>query len=208
MSCFGIVGKGALHDVIIDILGIENYVGYYDDTESNNQLYLGKLNQITGNNHLFLAIASIKNMLLRESLLNHLKTKNLLGSNAVSKRANLSMNVSLGQGNIVLPFVQIGVNTMIGDGNIVFSNSVIEHDCKLGNNINIAPGVSIAGNVTIKNNVYIGVGANIIDGVTINQNSIIGAGSTVLKNVEAYSVYFGAPARKIKQNDLFKSINL
>lgn len=207
MSDFSIVGKGALHDVIIDILGIEKYKGYYDDKESSDKLYLGKLNEIQSKDHLFLAIASIRNMLLREFLLKQLKAKNTLNFNAISQKANLSRNVSCGTGNIILPFVQIGVNTLIGDGNIVFSNSVIEHDCKLGNNINIAPGVSISGNVIIEDNVYIGVGANIGDGITIKKNSVIGAGSTVLKDVESYSVYFGTPAKKIKQNNLYKSVN-
>lgn len=208
MNDFSIVGKGALHDILIDILGVENYKGYYDDYESKDPLYLGKLNQITNSNHLFLAIASIKNMLLRESLIKQFKAKNILGLNAISQKANLSRNVSCGTGNIILPFVQMGVNLLIGDGNIIFSNSVIEHDCKLGNNINIAPGVSIAGHVVIEDNVYIGVGSSICDGVTIRKNSVIGAGSIVLKDVEASSIYYGTPAKKMKQNDLYQSVSI
>lgn len=206
MNHFSIAGKGALHDIIIDILGMENYKGFYDDYESKDSFYLGKLNQIQSHNHIFLAIASIKNMLLRESLIKQFKEKNIFGMNAISQKANFSRNASCGTGNIILPFVQIGVNTLLGDGNIIFSNSVIEHDCKLGNNINIAPGVSIAGKVIIEDNVYIGVGSNIGDGVTIRKNSVIGAGSTVLKDVDTNSLYYGTPAKKIKQNDLYQSI--
>lgn len=205
MNNYAIIGKGGLHDIIIDILGEKNYLGFYDDKENRSIYYLGKVNQIKTDN-IFLAIGSISNMLLREKIINELKIRNKLNTNAISKKSNISNQSSFGNGNIVLPFVQIGVNTSIGDGNIIFTNSVIEHDSKIGNNVNIAPGVNIAGNVTIGNNVYIGLGVNIIDGLKIGKNSVIGAGSTVLSDIEENSVYVGSPAKKIKNNDLYKSI--
>lgn len=36
MSKYTIIGKGGLHDIIIDILDIEDYLGFYDDKESLN----------------------------------------------------------------------------------------------------------------------------------------------------------------------------
>lgn len=202
---YTIIGKGGLHDIIIDILGKNFYQGFYDDRLHNTNYYLGELAKV-GNLPSLVAIASISNMLLREKILKNLKDKNLLSLNAISTKSNLSSGTTLGFGNIILPFVQIGVNVSLGDGNIVFSNSVIEHDSKIGNNVNIAPGASIAGNVNIQDNVYIGVGTNIIDGITIGKNSVIGAGSTVLKDVEENSIYFGSPAKKIKNNNLYKSV--
>ncbi len=206
MSNYTIIGKGGLHDIIIDILGEKNYLGFYDDKENLSNYYLGKVNQMK-NENTFLAIGSISNMLLREKIINELKIKNKLNSNAISQKSNISNNASFGNGNIVLPFVQIGVNTCIGDGNILFANSVIEHDSKIGNNVNIAPGVNIGGSVIIEDNVYIGLGVNIIDGIKIGKNSLIGAGSTVLEDVDENSVYIGTPAKKIKINDLYRSIN-
>lgn len=205
MSKYTIIGKGGLHDIIIDILDIEDYLGFYDDKESPSKFYLGNIRQVKDENT-FLAIGSISNMLLREKILKDLKNKNLLSLNAISTKANLSSGTALGFGNIILPFVQIGVNVTLGDGNIIFSNSTIEHDSKIGNNVNIAPGVNIAGSVSIEDNVYIGVGANIIDGIKIGKNSVIGAGSTVLKDVEENSVYVGTPAKKIKDNNLYRSV--
>lgn len=57
--------------------------------------------------------------------------------------------------------------------------------------------------VVIERDVWIGHGVIIMDGVTIGEGSIIGAGSIVTKNVESYSIYLGAPAKKIKNR--FKS---
>lgn len=50
----------------------------------------------------------------------------------------------------------------------------------------------------IGNDVWIGYGAIIMGGVTIHDGAIIAAGSIVTKDVEAYSIYAGNPARKIR----------
>ena len=49
----------------------------------------------------------------------------------------------------------------------------------------------------IGNDVWIGYGAVVMQGVIIDDGAIIAAGSIVTKNVEAYSVYGGNPAKKI-----------
>jgi acetyltransferase-like isoleucine patch superfamily enzyme len=49
--------------------------------------------------------------------------------------------------------------------------------------------------VKIGNCVYVGSGAVILPGVTIGDNSVIGAGAVVAKDVPAFSVVMGVPAR-------------
>ena len=51
--------------------------------------------------------------------------------------------------------------------------------------------------VTVGDDVWIGFGAIILSGVTIGEGSVIAAGSVVTKDVEAYSVVGGNPAKKI-----------
>ncbi len=50
----------------------------------------------------------------------------------------------------------------------------------------------------IGNGVWIGAGAIILAGVSVGNGAVIGAGSVVTKNVPAYSVVAGAPAKKLK----------
>jgi chloramphenicol O-acetyltransferase type B len=65
----------------------------------------------------------------------------------------------------------------------------------------------------IGDDVWIGYGSTIIQGVKINTGAIIAAGSVLTKDADAYSIYGGNPAKKIKERfesdkDLEKHINL
>lgn len=53
--------------------------------------------------------------------------------------------------------------------------------------------------ITIKDKAWIGFDCKILKGVTIGEGAIIGAGSVVSTDVEAFCVYAGNPAVKIKE---------
>jgi acetyltransferase-like isoleucine patch superfamily enzyme len=52
--------------------------------------------------------------------------------------------------------------------------------------------------VTIKRGAWIGTRATVLPGVTIGEHAVVGAGSVVAKNVEAYTVVAGNPAKFLR----------
>lgn len=53
--------------------------------------------------------------------------------------------------------------------------------------------------IVVEDNVWIGANATIIAGVRIGTGSIVGAGAVVTRDVDAYTVVGGVPARVIKR---------
>ncbi|MBD1866391.1 acyltransferase [Cyanobacteria bacterium FACHB-471] len=59
--------------------------------------------------------------------------------------------------------------------------------------------------IVIENNCWLGSGVKVLDGVTIGEGSIIGANAVVTKDIPAYSIATGIPAkvvrRRVNEND-------
>jgi UDP-2-acetamido-3-amino-2,3-dideoxy-glucuronate N-acetyltransferase len=51
---------------------------------------------------------------------------------------------------------------------------------------------------TIKKNASIGAGSVILGGITIGENAMIGAGSLVTKDIPANELWFGTPAKFVR----------
>lgn len=54
------------------------------------------------------------------------------------------------------------------------------------------------GSITLKQGCWIGAGVIILPGVTIGENSVVGAGAVVTKNIPAFTIAVGNPAKVIK----------
>lgn len=63
---------------------------------------------------------------------------------------------------------------------------------KRWNHVAIAP-------VTLGNKCWIGFGASILKGVTVGDGAVVGANSVVTRDVPAFSVAVGSPARVVRQ---------
>jgi acetyltransferase-like isoleucine patch superfamily enzyme len=98
---------------------------------------------------------------------------------------------------------------------------VIHCDAKIGNSVLLAPRVALigrddhridavgstiwdsprgeGGKVIVEDDVWIGFGAIVMSGVRIGTGSVIAAGSVVTKDIPAYSVAAGVPAKVIRE---------
>ncbi len=144
--------------------------------------------------------------------------------NALSKSGIIFGNNVTIQNNTIIECT--GVINELGEGLIVGNNVGIAPNCffqirgqvNIGSNVLFGPGVYLFSEnhrhnetdmfineqgtnrigVNILDGVWIGSRSVILDGVTIGKNSIIAAGSVVTKNVPAYEVWGGTPAKLIK----------
>lgn len=102
-------------------------------------------------------------------------------------------------------FIKMGDRVNVQDGAVIHA-TYQKSPTTIGNDVSIAHNAIVHG-CTIEDEVLIGMGAIVMDDALIGHNSIIAAGAIVLQNtvVEPFSIYAGAPAKKIKDLDQSKA---
>lgn len=108
----------------------------------------------------------------------------------------ISKNTFLGEYVIIYGHggVEIGSNTLIAMHTcIVSSNHTIPTKRE---KIRDMPDILLP--TKIGNDVWIGANCTILGGVTVGDGAVIGAGSVVTKDIPAYAIAFGNPAKVIK----------
>lgn len=119
----------------------------------------------------------------------------------IEKNAVFSTSVSLGDNSgiginaNIAGAVKIGDNVMMGPNCTIYSRNHAFDDINIPM---IQQGYSEEKPVIIEDDVWIGGNVTILPGVTIKTGSIIGACSVVTKDVEAYSIVAGNPAKVVK----------
>lgn len=129
----------------------------------------------------------------------------------------ISKNVFIGRGSILScknGDIILEKNVNIGFNSEIFSGSKVT----IGENTLIAAYVYIIGGghdysrvdipiteqekishgIKIERNCWIGAGVKVFDNVTIGEDTIIGAGAVVSKDIPAFSIAAGIPARVVK----------
>jgi len=110
----------------------------------------------------------------------------------------LGLEMTIGEGTVIMAGSIIGTGTSIGRNVIINTSASIDHDCVLGDGVHIGPGVHIAGHVEVGDETFIGIGSAVRDHLKIGRQTTIGAGSVVVKNLPDAVLAFGVPARVIK----------
>lgn len=107
--------------------------------------------------------------------------------NNVSTNSNVMINADNGGSIKIEDNVLIGPNVVLRASNHVFSKR----------DIAISAQGHKGGSIVIKEDVWLGANVVIVSDVIIDKGVVVGAGAVVTKNIEAYSIVAGVPAKKI-----------
>src|SRR6266508_577819 len=112
-----------------------------------------------------------------------------------------SPSARVGPGSLLLAGAVVNARAVLGVNVIVNTGAIVEHDCILGDHVHVATGARMASTVCVEAGAHVGAGATIRQCVTIGEGAVVGAGAVVLKDVEAWSVVVGVPARPLSVRD-------
>jgi len=124
----------------------------------------------------------------------------VLGGAIIGERCSLGQNV------VVMNGVRIANNVKIQNNVSVYEGVVLEDDVFCGPSMVFTNVVNPRSHVSRKNEykrtlvrkgATIGANATIVCGVTLEEYAFIGAGSVVTKDVGAYALMVGVPARRV-----------
>jgi UDP-2-acetamido-3-amino-2,3-dideoxy-glucuronate N-acetyltransferase len=119
---------------------------------------------------------------------------------------------TIGDETFVGPFVEITRGVTIGNRCKIESHSFICTSVTIGDEVFIGHGVMFTNDLyprvdrqveyiptLVEKGVSVGSNATIIAGISIGEYAVIGAGATVSKDVAAYSIVAGNPARILRR---------
>lgn len=205
-----IIGAGGHAKVIADIIykSGDKIYGFLDDQKDIGTVVIkqfdckviGKVNdcmKLQKENPNMEFIIAIGNNVTRQIINN--KYDKLNYYIAIHPSSQISLDVKIGLGTVVMANACINANAIIGKHCIINTGSIVEHDNKIEDYVHISPNGTCCGTVEVGELTHIGAGAIIKNNTKICKNCIIGAGAVVINNIESEGTYVGVPCKKIKE---------
>ncbi|MCF8229067.1 MAG: N-acetyltransferase [Bacteroidales bacterium] len=124
----------------------------------------------------------------------------------IMKNCELGENCNIGQNVVVSPDVKLGRNVKVQNNVSIYTGVICEEDVFLGpsmvftNIVNPRSAVVRRGEyvkTVVKKGASIGANATIVCGHDIGEFAFIGAGAVVTKEVPAYALVVGNPAKQV-----------
>jgi sugar O-acyltransferase (sialic acid O-acetyltransferase NeuD family) len=202
-----IIGAGGHAKVVIDILekqGEYSVIGVLDDNPAfHGETLLGYtvigdrtcISTTEQSGSMFLV--AIGNNRIRQEISDELVSNGVTLISAVHPSVQISRNVDIGSGTVVMASCVINADTIIGKNVIINSNASVDHDCVIEDAVHIAPGVTLCGGVKVGFSSLIGAGVTVGPGVSIGANVVVGVGAVVISDIPNGQAVIGIPARPL-----------
>ena len=212
-----IFGSGDHSRVILsEIIQIKEYrvIGFVDENTKKGTIIANYKNKkykvvsnIKGINKLLdkntFGIIGIGSNFIRKKFAEEINKiyKNFNWATIISKNSTINENVRVGKGSLIVSGSVINTGTKIGEHCLINTSSSVDHDNTFKNYSSTGPGVTTGGSVKLGQCSHLGIGSTVKHQTSIGDNTIIGAQSLVLKNCNKNSVYYGIPAKKIRDRE-------
>lgn len=154
-------------------------------------------------------------------LINHFLFRSLIPGSTWRALLLKLFGASVGRGVVIKPYVNIKYpwRLSIGDYSWIGENTWIDNLGRvvIGKNCCISQGALLlcgnhdyskvtfdlmVGDITLEDGVWIGARSVVCPGVSCGSHAVLSVGSVATKNLDAYGIYAGVPAQKIRERSI------
>lgn len=209
-----IVGAGGFGRETIDVLEALNQgpegpsyslTGIADDSPSANDLdlllkrgvnYLGTINDVLrASNRDVRYLIGIGSPSAREKIDRLFRSSGFFPGTAIHPTAVIGSCFQAAPGTVICAGAQISTNVRLGAHVHINPGAIVGHDAVLSDYVSINPGAIVSGHVNVHSQALLGAGSIVLQGLAVGEGTLVGAGAVVVKDVSAWSVVKGVPAR-------------